>query len=358
MHPEKEGKIKTIGIRRENKGNWEGRVPLIPQDISILMRETGVKFIIQPCTRRAIRDEEFIRAGATVSEDLDSCDLVIGVKEIPIEQIKEGKSYLCFSHTHKGQSQNMPFLKRAIDKKITLLDYELLRDEKTGERLVAYGQYAGIAGMIDCLHGLGYRLLLKGFRTPFVNIAPANNYLNLDEAIRAITLVGKDISKYGLNCPSSPLVFCFTGDGNVSKGARSIFNLLPHVMIKPDDSIPPASTAPIIGMVCKAEHYMIDPDTGKFDPEMFSRDPFKLKGIFAEKIGKNINVLINGIYWESKYPRVLSNQDAKSLSDRIYSIADISCDIKVLFYPHSLLFTIFFSLIYRALLNLLPRLPL
>lgn len=333
MHIDKSIKIKTIGIRRENKGIWEGRVPLIPQDISILIRETSVKFIVQPCTRRAIRDEEFKKVGALISNDLSQCDLIIGVKEIPIEQLENEKSYLCFSHTHKGQSHNMPFLREAINRKITLLDYELFKDEISGERLVAYGQYAGISGMINCLHGLGYRLLQRGYRTPFVNIAPSNNYLNLDEAIRAITLVGKEIARHGLACPTPlPLVFCFTGNGNVSKGAQSIFKLLPHVMIEPNDSIP--KDALIVGMICKAEHCMINPQTGKFDSEMFLKEPSKLASVFAEKIGKRINVLINGIYWESKYPRLLSNKDMAEilpppLQDNIYSIADISCDVQV-----------------------------
>lgn len=86
---------------------------------------------------------------------------------MPSSAIIAGKTYFCFSHTHKGQPYNMPMLKKFIDSKCTLVDYELLTDE-SGRRLVAFGKYAGYAGMINALHGMGVQLLERGIRTPFL----------------------------------------------------------------------------------------------------------------------------------------------------------------------------------------------
>jgi alpha-aminoadipic semialdehyde synthase len=110
--------------------------------------------------------------GAEIGEDLEECDVIIGVKEIPESSIIPKKTYMCFSHTHKGQPYNMPMLKRFLDSSCTLLDYECLTDEK-GARLVAFGKFAGYAGMINCLHGMGLQFLARGYRTPLlVDIIP------------------------------------------------------------------------------------------------------------------------------------------------------------------------------------------
>ncbi len=107
------------------------------------------------------------QAGAIISEDLSGCSAILGIKEVPVEKIIGGKAYFCFSHTHKGQPHNMAMLKAFVDAQCTLVDYELLKDP-TSARLVAFGKYAGYAGMVDCLHGLGVELLERGYRTPLL----------------------------------------------------------------------------------------------------------------------------------------------------------------------------------------------
>jgi alpha-aminoadipic semialdehyde synthase len=165
-----------IGIRRETKNRWECRAPLTPTNIQFLLnKQPGkVDFVVQPSTRRVFTDQQYRDVGASVNEDLTSCDLIVGVKEVPIEELIPNKQFLFFSHTHKGQPYNMPLLRRICDQKITLIDYELLRDG-AGRRLVAFGAFAGFAGMINCLHGLGDRLLTAGYRTPF--LVPNIDYL-------------------------------------------------------------------------------------------------------------------------------------------------------------------------------------
>lgn len=108
-----------------------------------------------------------VQAGAEISDDLSACDVIVGVKEIPADQVLPGKMHFCFSHSHKGQPKGAALLGAFRDKKATLVDYELLTDGQ-GARVLAFGKFAGYAGMINCLHGLGDRFLQLGYRTPFL----------------------------------------------------------------------------------------------------------------------------------------------------------------------------------------------
>ena len=111
-----------IGIRREDKNEWERRVPLVPDQIAALTAE-GLRFSVQPSRQRAFGDAAYRDAGARVDESFAGCSVVMGVKEIPIDVLEAGKAYLYFSHTAKAQPYNMPMLKRILDLKATLLDY-------------------------------------------------------------------------------------------------------------------------------------------------------------------------------------------------------------------------------------------
>lgn len=179
---------KYVGILRECKNRWECRTPLTPENIMNLKREYGdeIKFVIQPSKKRIYKDALYsqvihffniiivvviiifiCQVGAEVSDDLSKCDLIMGIKEIPSNQLIPNKSLIFFSHTHKGQDQSMKMLKKICDLGITLYDYELLK-ENGGKRMVAFGKYAGYAGMLTCLHGIGDKLLSKGIRSPFL----------------------------------------------------------------------------------------------------------------------------------------------------------------------------------------------
>lgn len=61
----------------------------------------------------------------------------------------------------------MSLLDAILEKNIRLIDYEKLTDHD-GQRVVAFGKYAGVAGMVNILHGLGLRLLALGHHTPFM----------------------------------------------------------------------------------------------------------------------------------------------------------------------------------------------
>lgn len=101
-----------------------------------------------------------------IREDISDANVIFGVKQVPIDALIPGKTYCFFSHTIKAQESNMPLLDAILEKNIRLIDYERIVDE-SGQRQVAFGKYAGVAGMINILHGLGLRLLALGHHTPF-----------------------------------------------------------------------------------------------------------------------------------------------------------------------------------------------
>ncbi|PIV69931.1 MAG: hypothetical protein COS08_02885, partial [Euryarchaeota archaeon CG01_land_8_20_14_3_00_38_12] len=148
--------MNRVGIRREDKNIWERRTPIIPQHIKEL-KEKDIEFFVQPSKIRAFRDGEYVEAGANIQDSLNQCNVIFAVKEIPLDFFKKNKTYVFFSHTTKGQKHNMPMLKKMMELKCQLIDYEKIVDEKN-RRLIFFGRYAGLAGMIDTLWALGQRL--------------------------------------------------------------------------------------------------------------------------------------------------------------------------------------------------------
>lgn len=123
-----------------------------------------------------------------IREDISDASVIFGVKQVPIDSLIPGKTYCFFSHTIKAQESNMPLLDAILEKKIRLIDYERIIDE-SGQRQVAFGKYAGVAGMINILHGLGLRLLALGHHTPFTvgTLFFTFNDLNLNS--RSVSIV-------------------------------------------------------------------------------------------------------------------------------------------------------------------------
>ncbi|KAI9193475.1 Saccharopine dehydrogenase-domain-containing protein [Polychytrium aggregatum] len=327
--------VRTLAIRREDKNRWERRVPLVPQDIARLVKEHNAKVIVQPSTRRVYTDDQFADAGAIISEDLSAADIVLGVKEVPLDQLLPGKDYMFFSHTFKGQKHNMPMLQDILDKKIRLIDYELLTDDHN-RRLVFFGRFAGYAGMIDGLHALGQRLLGLGFATPFLNIGMSYVYRCLADARLEVTRSGQSIMDDGLPKQLGPLTFVFTGNGNVTKGALHVFKCLPHEWVSPDDlkdlvESGNYSRHKVYLTQVQAKDYLVRKDGQAFDNAHYKMHPEEYDSVFHEKIAPYTSMLINGIFWDLKYPRLMTIEQTEKLARenrlRMLAIADISCDI-------------------------------
>ncbi len=331
----KEGAV-VIGIRREDKSIWERRVPLVPEDVQELIAEHGLQVIVQPSKIRVFKDEEYAAVGAQVQEDLSPCDVIFAVKEVPPHLLLPGKTYVYFAHVIKGQPYNMPMLKRLLDLGCVLIDYEKITDEK-GRRLIFFGRHAGWAGMLDTLWALGKRLEWEGIPTPFASIGQAHTYPDLEAARRAVREAGERIRREGLPQHLAPLVVGFAGYGNVSRGAQEIFDLLPSQEVGPEDLAALFKREPdphtLYKVVFKEEHMVepVDPE-GVFDLQDYYSHPEKYRSRFSSYV-PYLTVLVNGIYWEAKYPRLVTKtflRDLFSASERprLRVIGDISCDVE------------------------------
>lgn len=324
-----------IGIRREDKNQWEARVPLIPEHIRELSNTYDVTFYVQPSPIRIFKDSEYKSAGALISEDLSACDIVLAVKEIPLSFFRKNGVYLFFAHIIKGQAYNMPMLQRMLDRKTTLIDYEKITNNK-GQRLVFFGRFAGIAGMIDSFWALGQRLLAEGYETPFLMAKQAYRYSNLNAAKQAFLEIAARLKKTGLPKKLAPLVFGFAGYGHVSNGAQEIFNLFPHIDV-PAEELPKIASQNIIStrhlykVVFKEQHLVkpVRPDR-KFKLHDYYQHPERYESRFPHFL-PHLDVLINAIYWDFRYPRLITKkylrQNYQSGAPlRLRVIGDITCD--------------------------------
>src|SRR5215471_9608452 len=203
-----------IGLRREDKNEWERRVPLTPSHVKSLI-EKGLRVFVQPSSIRIFKNDEYLEAGATIQEDLTNCDVVFAVKEIPADFFRHGGTYMFFSHTFKGQPYNMPMLRKVLDLGATLIDYEKVTDEQN-RRLIFFGNYAGTAGMFETLYTLGKRLAWEGMPNPLASLTRPLEYSGLEEAKAALRSVGEQIGREGLPAAISPLLIGFSGYGNAS----------------------------------------------------------------------------------------------------------------------------------------------
>jgi len=325
---------KVIGVRREDKNEWERRTPLIPTDVKELKEKFAVKTIIQPSRIRIFSDEEYEKAGAEVNEDLGEADVVLAIKEIPAHLFQKNKTYVFFSHTIKGQSYNMPMLKRMMELNCNLIDYERVMNEKK-VRLIFFGRYAGMAGMIETLHAFGQKLKFQGYSTPLEKIKQAYRYNSLEEAKEEIEKIGEEINETGLPLALCPLVVGFAGYGNVSRGAQEIFNLLPHKIISAHilEEMYETFSADNFNFykVVFDEGDMVRSKLGQFELQDYYNHPEKYESRFENYL-PYLGILMNCIYWTESYPRLvtkeyLKNQTILRSNLTLKVIGDISCDI-------------------------------
>ena len=131
-----------VGIRHEDKYKMERRAPLTPRHVEYLIKHKNIDFLVQKSEKRVFIDEEYERAGAEISDNLEKSSIIFGVKEMPISFFEPEKTYIFFSHVIKGQSYNMPMLRRMMELKCNLIDYEKVVDDQN-KRLIFFGKYAG-----------------------------------------------------------------------------------------------------------------------------------------------------------------------------------------------------------------------
>lgn len=324
----------SIGIRRETKSTWERRCPVTPELARHLITSADVSVLIQPSARRVFPDAEYTRAGASVTTSLDDANIVLGVKEIPPDLLQPHTPYLFFSHVIKGQPTNMPMLKRLMELGCSLIDYEKIVDDE-GRRLVFFGRFAGLAGMIDSLWALGQRLRDEGIQTPLSDLEPAHRYENLETAKAAIRAAGERIATDGLPEGLPPLVIGIAGYGNVAKGAREILAELPTREVKPEElatlDLKPSANC-LYQTTFKEEHIVVHRESADlFQLQDYYRNPERYTSVFDRYL-PHLTVLMNCNYWDERYPRLVTIDELRTLfggptPPRLRVIGDLGCDV-------------------------------
>jgi len=327
----------TIGIRREDKSVWERRVPITPRDARDLQSDHGLEVIAQTSEVRVFDADEYLQAGVAVQEDLSPASTIFAVKEIPLEIFEPGKTYVFFAHVIKGQPYNMPMLKRMMELGCNLIDYEKVTDDKD-RRLIFFGRHAGLAGTIDTLWAFGQRLAWEGTLNPFTQLQQAHRYRDLDEAIAALGQVKEQIERKGLPEAIYPMILGIAGYGNVSHGTQEILAHLPVVEIVPQEieaiaESKEASRQVIYKAVFKEEHMVepVSPDD-TFELQDYYQHPEKYRSKFETYL-PHLTILINAIYWDTMYPRLVTKDYVKQTYSgekppRLKVIGDISCDVE------------------------------
>jgi len=325
--------LNRIGLRKEEKA-FETRVALIPHQVKSLVDKHAIEFVIEPSTQRAFEEKEFEQVGATVLPLKGSgVPIVLGIKEMPIDFFEKDVAYIFFSHTIKGQKYNMPMLRQIMNTGSTLIDYERVVDDK-GRRLIFFGNWAGMAGISDTFRVLGERLEIEGIKpNPFAGMRTTLELKGLEAVKEEFKLLGKRIKEQGLPEELSPFVVGFAGYGNVSRGAQSLFDLLPHEVVQPEDlhNLEPRSNL-LYKCVFKEEDMVEPRDSSKqFElQDYYKSGKADYRGMFHNYV-QYLTIIMNCIYWTNKYPRLITKdfirEHWKDESRKLRVIGDISCDI-------------------------------
>lgn len=340
----------TIGILREGKSKRGEKRTAITPVIAKQIINWGHKLIVQsgvhPETKeekRAFKDSSYQKAGAVIKEDLSSADVIFGLKEIFPTRILPDKAYYFFSHTHKGQIKNRQMLRKLVELNTTVIDYELVTDEKNERLITAFTYNAGYAGMVDSLWTLGKRLKILGISNQFEAIPQAVEGQDLQRVKDLIKIVGQKIAKDGTPKQIPPIIVCFLGRGKTAYGAREIFNLLPHQDIsinEIEDIFKTGSRSKVYALQIGTEEIYklkknISYKAGEYEklqrrgkrhfylehPEYFESN--------LDKVLPFASIIMNCVIWSNKYPRSITKKMVKEiwpLNKALKVIGDITCD--------------------------------
>lgn len=296
----------TIGLIREGKTPPDNRVALTPAHCRwILKNQPGIRIIVQPSKNRCFSDQEYALAGVEMSDDLGPCDILFGIKEVPVSMLLENKTYLFFSHTKKLQPHNRALLQAIIKKKITLIDYECLEHED-GKRIIGFGFFAGIVGAHN-------GLMAYGKRTGAFSLDRVNSGKSFHHLVHTY---------FGLKLP--PVKIAVTGSGRVAHGVLEIMNLIGIHEVEADEFLEKPFTYPVYVHLKGADLYR-HKITGHYKREHFHEHPEEYECTFRKFI-PHTDILMNGIYWDKQIPRLFEMEDIKQPAFRIQTIADITDD--------------------------------
>jgi len=296
----------TIGLLREGKVPVDNRVALTPSQCQWLEKNASVKIIVQHSRHRCFSDREYEMAGITVQESVDDCDILLGIKEVPIDMLVPGKTHLFFSHTRKKQPYNQQLFRAIIDKKITLIDYECLEHED-GQRIIGFGFFAGVVGAHN-------GIMAYGNRTGLYKLDRVYKQRSFRELIHTY---------FGLRLPNVKIAV--TGSGRVAHGILEIMNLLGIHEAEPDDYLKRRFAYPVYTQLKGADLY-VNKTTGGYDRTEFHQHPEQYACKFLP-YAEQTDILLNGVYWDVNVPRLFEKEHIASDTFIIQTIADITDDV-------------------------------
>lgn len=296
-----------IGLIREGKIPPDKRVPFTPlQTEEIEQRFAGVKVICQQSEVRCYRDEEYRELDIEVAPDMSGCDILMGIKEVPVANLIAGKTYLFFSHTLKKQPYNKKLLQEVLKKNIVLIDYEALKDVH-GNHLVAFGRYAGIVGAYNAL-------LTYGKRFKLFSIRRAYECFDVNDLKRELRKV---------NLPAVKIIL--TGAGRVGRGAMETLDSADIRKVSTYDFLAREFSEPVYVQLSSAD-YHIRREGGHFNRDEFHKYPERYDSTFRA-FAAAADILIAGAYWNPKAPALFNPKDMQEPDFKLKVIADVTCDI-------------------------------
>jgi saccharopine dehydrogenase (NAD+, L-lysine-forming) len=296
----------TLGIIKETKKPIDKRTPLTPKHCAELFKFfPGLEILVQPCLERCFKDEEYLAAGAVVSEDLTSCDILLGVKEVSLEALIPNKTYLFFSHTIKKQLSNRALLREILKKNITLVDYETLTWD-AGNRIIGFGRFAGIVGT-------HYAFLMLGRKYGYYSLTPAHELKDYADLVNQY----KD-----LVIPPMRIVLC--GDGRVAHGSLELMRKLKIRHVSQEEFLEEDYNIPVY-VHLRSEDYYSRKDGRPWDKADFYKHPEDYYSTFKPYFQK-ADVFINAVFWREGIEPFFTHEQMKGSDFRIKIISDISCD--------------------------------
>jgi hypothetical protein len=293
-----------LGLIKETKIPADNRVAFTPTQCKWIQEKYPIKIIVEPSETRCFKDNEYRTAGISVQEDLSSCNILFGIKEVEKEHLIAGKTYLFFSHTKKLQPYNKSLLQEIIRKKIRLIDYECL-EHADGMRLIGFGFFAGVVGAHNGMMAYGNR----------------TNLFSLERVYKQRSFQQLIHTYFGLKLP--PIKIAVTGGGRVAHGIVEIMNLLGIHEVEEDEYIESEFSYPVYVQLKSGDLYRNDKN--EYDRKSFHHAPENYHCVFDQYLPFT-DVLMNGVYWQKNIPRLFTWEDLKNPNWRMNIIADISDD--------------------------------
>lgn len=297
----------TIGILREGRVPHDYRTPFTPEQVERLTKiYPEHKFKVQHADYRCYNDSEYLERGVEVSESMAECDILFGIKEVPVTELISGKTYIFFSHTIKKQEHNQKLLQTIIKNKIRLIDYECMT-KPTGERLIGFGRYAGIVGTYNSLLAYGKKFGLFTLK-PAID---CGTYENLSNELDNIKL--------------SSVKILFTGNGRVSHGAMEVLKKLHIKPCTPAEISIKKFNEPVYAQLME-EDYNKHKNGRTWETLHFYRNPSEYISTMNQYI-TSCDILIHCAFWHREAPVFFTNKDYLNPDFSIKVIGDISCDL-------------------------------